>query len=94
MKFNKNISRLRIDVGAGATAPNSAFWLSKYTDVGVIGFEADPLNFEILSEGINTNQYGHEKRLILKNNEIRFKKKLISKFEANTCFFIILQLMM
>ena len=94
MKFNKNISRIRIDVGAGATAPNSAFWLSKYDDMGIILFEPDPLNFKILTKGMDTNQYSYEKRLILNSSEIRFKKKIVAKFHPNACFFLKLQLIM
>lgn len=86
IKFNKNIKRLRIDVGTAATAPNSAFWLSKYDDVGIIGFEPSPKNFKILTTGYKTNQYLDESRLIIRDNIIKYKNKIKKHLEQNVVY--------
>lgn len=87
INFNKQINRLRIDVGTAATAPNTAFWLSKYKYIGILGFEPSPENFQILKKGLKTNQYLDQKRLILNTQTIKFKNKVIKKFDNNSVYF-------
>ena len=83
IKFNESVKRIRIDVGTAGTAPNSALWIDKYKDIGVLGFEPEKRNFNTLIQGIETNQYITEKRIILKNKEILLNNKLVKNFSDN-----------
>ena len=77
---------MRIDVGTAATAPNSAFWLLKYEDTGVIGFEPNKDNYKILLYGTKTNQYLNESRLLLGSNLIKYKNKILKHLDKKIVF--------
>jgi hypothetical protein len=62
LKLNPNIKRVRLDVGTSSTAPNSAFWLSKYNDMAVFGFEPNPYNAECVRNG--SDLYPNDYKLI------------------------------
>jgi len=73
--FPNNINKIRIDVGTGATAPNTAIWLRNNKDTAVLCFEADPRSYNILINGGYTNQYigklrFTKKKYLLLNNKI------------------------
>jgi len=72
--FSKNITKIRIDVGTGSTAPNTALWLKNNKNTGVLCFEADPRSYNILIKGGHTNQYPNclrfTKKYLLLNNKI------------------------
>jgi len=65
--FPNNINKIRIDVGTGATAPNTAIWLRNNKDTAVLCFEADPRSYNILINGGYTNQYIGKLRFTKKN---------------------------
>lgn len=52
MQIKPNIKRARIDVGLSATAPYSAYWLQKYSDMLVLGFEPSPHNMKAIIDGL------------------------------------------
>lgn len=82
LDFPKNIKKIRIDVGTGSTAPNTALWLKNNIDTGVLCFEADPRSYNILANGGNTNQYPNELRLT-KKNFLVFQDKIIKKIDPD-----------
>jgi len=74
IKLKENIKRVRLDVGTSSTAPNSAFWLSKYTDMAVFGFEPNPFNVDGVRNGIDVYQNDYKliqnKGIITKDNTV------------------------
>jgi FkbM family methyltransferase len=80
MDFPKYITKIRIDVGTGSTAPNAALWLKNNKDTGVLCFEADPRSYKILVKGGFTNQYPSEFRLA-KKKFLLLKNKVVKKID-------------
>lgn len=62
LQIKENIERIRIDVGTSSTAPNSAFWLHKYKNIAVFGFEPNPYNVQSVLNG--TSQYPNDYKVI------------------------------
>jgi hypothetical protein len=80
LNFNipKNINRARIDVGMSTHAPHSAMWLSKYSDMLVIGIEPNPFNYEKILDGeifINTTY-----QIISNTHSVKLNNELICNF--------------
>jgi hypothetical protein len=63
------MKKIRIDVGTSCNAPNSAYWLNKYSDLCVLGFEPNPKNIISLNTGIGTEKWNCI-RIQLNNNSI------------------------
>jgi hypothetical protein len=87
--FPNNINKIRIDVGTGATAPNTAIWLRDNKDTAVLCFEADPRSYDILINGGYTNQYISKlrftkKKYLLLNNKIvkKIDTKIVKIFNV------------
>ena len=80
--FPNNIKKIRIDVGTGSTAPNTALWLKNNKDTGILCFEADPRSYNILIRGGHTNQYSNYLRFT-KKKYLLLKKKIIKKINPN-----------
>tara|TARA_R100000008_G_scaffold76880_1_gene56982 strand:+ start:127 stop:1140 length:1014 start_codon:yes stop_codon:yes gene_type:complete len=55
--FDKDVKKIRIDIGLSKEAVNSAEWLLEHDDIGVIGIEANPLCHEALNMCTGTNSY-------------------------------------
>ena len=55
--FDKDVKKIRIDIGLSKEAVNSAEWLLKHDDVAVIGIEANPICHEALEFCTSTNSY-------------------------------------
>lgn len=74
MKVKPNIKRCRIDVGLSATAPYSAYWLDKYSDMLVIGLEPNPYNMERVKDGSvwikNSPYLATDKSIVKMNGEM------------------------
>ena len=78
MEINYNIpngiERVRIDVGMSSTGPHTCYWLRKYENIAVIGFEPNPDNFKSLYDGHmyveNAYQLIDDKKIITKNNQL------------------------
>ena len=51
IKLNKNINRVKIDIGLSYHAPQSAIWLHNEKDLQVFGFEPYPQNVEYIKMG-------------------------------------------
>ncbi|MEY4333577.1 MAG: hypothetical protein RLZZ196_2320, partial [Bacteroidota bacterium] len=89
MKINytipDGIKRVRIDVGMSSTGPHTCYWLRKYNDMAVIGFEPNPDNFKSLHDGHmyveNAYQLVDDKKIITKNNEV-----ICNYADRNNCF--------
>jgi hypothetical protein len=79
IKLNPNIKRVRLDVGTSSTAPNSAFWLSKYNDMAVFGFEPNPFNAECVRNG--TDVYPNDYKLIKNKGIVTKDNTTIATFE-------------
>jgi len=79
LKLNENIKRIRLDVGTSSTAPNAAFWLSKYSDMAVFGFEPNPFNVESVINGINL--YPNDYKLVQNKGIITKDNTIIATFE-------------
>jgi hypothetical protein len=80
LNFNitKNINKARIDVGMSTHAPHSAMWLSKYSDMLVIGIEPNPFNYEKILDGeflINTTY-----QVISNTQSVKLNNELICNF--------------
>ena len=73
------INKIRFDVGCAATAPNSVQWILNDSNINVFAFEPDIRSYNILLNGLNTNQYKDKPRLIKKKKIIIFKKKILKK---------------
>ena len=80
--FPSNIKKIRIDVGTGSTAPNTALWLKNNKNTGVLCFEADPRSYKILIRGGKTNQYLNYLRFT-KKKYLLLNKKIIKKVNPN-----------
>lgn len=76
--FPNNIKKIRIDVGTGSTAPNTALWLKNNNHTGILCFEADPRSYNILTKGGYTNQYSNYLRFA-KRKYLLLNKKVIKK---------------
>lgn len=70
IKLKENIKNVRMDVGTSVCAPNSALWLSKYTNLAVFAFEPNPFNAKCVREG--TLEYGHEYKVIENTGKITY----------------------
>jgi len=81
INFPKYITKIRIDVGTGSTAPNAALWLKNNKYTGVLCFEADPRSYKILVKGGFTNQYPNEFRLT-KKKFLLLKNKVVKKIDT------------
>ena len=81
IKLKENIKRVRLDVGTSSTAPNSAFWLSKYTDMAVFAFEPNPFNAECVRNG--TDVYPNDYKLVQNKGIITKDNTIIATFEEN-----------
>jgi hypothetical protein len=78
-KLKENIKRVRLDVGTSSTAPNSAFWLSKYTDMAVFGFEPNPFNVDGVRNGIDV--YPNDYKLVQNKGIVTHNNQIIAKFD-------------
>ncbi len=81
IKLKENIKRVRLDVGTSSTAPNSAFWLSKYNDMAVFGFEPNPFNAECVRNG--TDVYPNDYKLVESKGIVTKDNTVIATFEEN-----------
>jgi hypothetical protein len=81
IKLKENIKRVRLDVGTSLTAPNSAFWLSKYTDMAVFGFEPNPFNAECVRNG--TDVYPNDYKLVQNKGIVTKDNTVIATFDEN-----------
>jgi hypothetical protein len=81
ISFPNSIDKIRIDVGTGSTAPNTALWLKNNKSTGVLCFEADPRSYDILNNGGNTNQYPNKLRLT-KKRLLLLKNKIVKKINS------------
>ena len=79
IKLKENIKRVRLDVGTSSTAPNSAFWLSKYTDMAVFGFEPNPFNVDGVRNGIDV--YPNDYKLVQYKGIVTHNNQIIAKFD-------------
>ena len=79
IKLKENIKRVRLDVGTSSTAPNSAFWLSKYTDMAVFGFEPNPFNVDGVRNGIDV--YPNDYKLVQDKGIVTHNNQIIAKFD-------------
>jgi hypothetical protein len=79
IKLKENIKRVRLDVGTSSTAPNSAFWLSKYTDMAVFGFEPNPFNVDGVINGIDV--YPNDYKLVQAKGIVTHNNQIIAKFD-------------
>ena len=53
IRLNKNINRVKIDIGLSHNAPHSAIWLHNQKDLQVFGFEPYPEHVEYIKMGKN-----------------------------------------
>jgi FkbM family methyltransferase len=81
ISFPNSIDKIRIDVGTGSTAPNTALWLKNNKNTGVLCFEADPRSYDILINGGKTNQYPTKLRLT-KKRFLLLKSKIVKKIDS------------
>jgi hypothetical protein len=81
IKLKENIKRVRLDVGTSSTAPNSAFWLSKYTDMAVFGFEPNPFNVDGVRNGIDV--YPNDYKLVQNKGIVTKDNTVIATFDEN-----------
>jgi hypothetical protein len=79
LKLKSNIKRVRLDVGTSSTAPNSAFWLSKYTDMAVFGFEPNPFNVSCVVNG--TDIYPNDYKLVESKGIVTKDNSVIATFD-------------
>jgi hypothetical protein len=79
IQLKENIKRVRLDVGTSSTAPNSAFWLSKYTDMAVFGFEPNPFNVAGVRDGIDV--YPNDYKLVQTKGIVTHHNQIIAKFD-------------
>lgn len=70
----EGIKNVRIDVGMSSTGPHTCYWLRKYNNLAVIGFEPNPDNFISLHDGNmfvqNAYQLVDNEKIITKNGEV------------------------
>jgi FkbM family methyltransferase len=81
IKLKENIKRVRLDVGTSSTAPNSAFWLSKYNDMAVFAFEPNPFNAECVRNG--TDVYPNDYKLVQNKGIVTKDNTVIATFDEN-----------
>jgi FkbM family methyltransferase len=79
IKLKENIKRVRLDVGTSSTAPNSAFWLSKYNDMAVFAFEPNPFNAECVRNG--TDVYPNDYKLVQNKGIVTKDNTVIATFD-------------
>lgn len=87
LNFNipKNINKARIDVGTSTHAPHSAMWLSKYSDMLVIGVEPNPFNYGRILDGEFTVLGGYQ--IVSNTQSVRLDNKFVCNLSDSGNFF-------
>lgn len=87
LNFNipKNINRARIDVGTSTHAPHSAIWLSKYSNMLVIGVEPNPFNYQRILDGEFTVLSGYQ--MISNTQSVKLNNEFLCNVADNGNFF-------
>jgi hypothetical protein len=87
LNFNipKNINKARIDVGTSTHAPHSAMWLSKYSDMLVIGVEPNPFNYERILDGEFTVLGGYQ--IVSDTQSVRLNNEFVCNLSDSGNFF-------
>lgn len=79
-----NINKVRIDVGMCMTSPHAALWFDKYENIGVIGFEPNPYNYERLFDGENgINDY----KVVVNETAVKINNQTICNYNEKGNYF-------